>query len=160
MTIPAEPGHPTPDQSPAPVSPQPYSRPRTRRGFWSTRLGVLSIIGMVFWALVLTCVGLGVMRAVSERAASSKMEARVTGCTYSGGGLFPSATVEFTVTNHGGKARGATVHIEYHDLSGHRVDTDTSFVKRVAAGETVQRRETTLLNEGVSAVTCHITGVR
>jgi hypothetical protein len=160
MTNPAEPREPPAAQSPAPVSPQPYSKPPEHRGFWSTGLGTFSIIAIVFWTMIVTCVGLGVLRAVIQRANAAKMAAQVTGCTFSARGLFPSATVEFTVTNHGDKAHGATVDIEYRDAAGQRVDTDTSFVRTVPAGATVRRQETTLLNEHVSAVTCHITGVR
>ncbi|WP_280841636.1 FxLYD domain-containing protein [Micromonospora sp. A200] len=82
---------------------------------------------------------------------------QVTPCSGTGS----TATIGYTVKNNGSKARRVTLEVEYRDVSGARLDTDTAYVGSVPAGDTVRGEESTFLNAspGSGTITCKIVKV-
>lgn len=133
---------PPPGQHPGYPPPGFYPPPPRKRGFWSSATGILTILGLSIVAVVLFCGGLAAIGKVGDDRERSKIDARITSC----GGNEPVATVGYTVTNNGAKARRVRLDIEYRDSSGARIDTDTAYVGEVPAGDTVRGEESTILN--------------
>lgn len=159
MTMPAPPGGY--QQQPYATlhgGPPPGFQQQPGRGsFWGTTGGILLIVFGSISALAIFCVGLTLLGQVGERRSAPKqIEVQLTSCTGSGS----VATVGYTVTNNGSTAQSATLDIEYRDAAGARLDTDTSYVGSVPAGDTVRGEETTHLNATPdSAITCKIVGI-
>lgn len=143
MTYPTQPGAPT-----RPVSP--------RLAFWTSPAGVVSLLaiaGAVILAIAL------ITDAFSPSPAD-RFKVQVTSCSATSGPL-ATATVGFTIENTGDSTASATVSIEYRDADGSRLDTDTSTVRNLPAGETARQDESTILNAvPTGALTCRITGIR
>lgn len=126
-----------------------------KKPFWNAQTIVVVVLGAIF----LTCGVLYKTGSSASREAARSMKVTVTGCRTSGASL-PAATIEFTVTNSGSTARGATLAVEYRDESGARIDTDTARVQTIAPGDTAKGSETTILDAQVfGAITCKITNV-
>lgn len=115
---------------------------------WLTAIGVLAVV--YFGVLIANSSNTGQFKPVN-----STLKATVVSCSFTGGDL-PMATVGFTITNNSTVTRNATVHIEYRDLAGSRIDTDTSYVRNIAPGDTVRTEESTLLNASADHGTCGI----
>ncbi|XVV10841.1 FxLYD domain-containing protein [Actinoplanes sp. CA-131856] len=149
-----------PTYGPPPGYPAPhFFGPPPKKNFWSTPGGIVLI---VVGAVVLGCLGLGVIGSIGSTGSrdNANLETAVVGCEFTGDDVLPSAKITFTVKNNGKSAHGATVRIEYRDAAGNRIDTDTSYVKSIAPGDTVKAEETTLLDAAISGSgTCGITGV-
>lgn len=130
--------------------------PPPRRSFWSSSVGILTIIGIVFVGLAVVCGGLAAIGKAGDDAALSKIKVELTSCE--SGDVFAKAG--YTVTNRGDTARRVTLDIEYRDSSGARLDTDTAYVGEVPAGDTVRGEESTVLNaEPSGVITCKIVKV-
>ncbi|MDH6466380.1 hypothetical protein M2302_006588 [Micromonospora sp. A200] len=86
-----------------------------------------------------------------------QLDVQVTPCSGTGS----TATIGYTVKNNGSKARRVTLEVEYRDVSGARLDTDTAYVGSVPAGDTVRGEESTFLNAspGSGTITCKIVKV-
>ncbi|MGN9894712.1 hypothetical protein [Micromonospora sp. L31] len=87
------------------------------------------------------------------------------------GGLFAAGFAEASVqaavagaesgAGAGGGIGGFDLEVEYRDVSGARLDTDTAYVGSVPAGDTVRGEESTFLNAspGSGTITCKIVKV-
>jgi hypothetical protein len=139
-----------------PGPPPGWPRP-PKISFWSTTKGSFTIIGIIFGSLALITVAFAGIAYLSNQGSSS-MDAKILSCSFAGDTL-PTATVEYTIKNNGNSTRGATIHIEYRDSSGNRVDTDTARVRSIQPGDTVRSEEVTFLDASVSSGTCVITGI-
>lgn len=137
---------------------QPAPQPRQvspRLAFWTSGPGILSIF--VIAGAVLFLIG-GIATRL-DGPASKNFDVNVTSCNSTAGSL-PTANIGFTITNTSGSPRSATIHIEYRDADGSRLDTDTSRVARLAAGETARQNESTLLDgTPTGAISCRITDI-
>lgn len=155
VSPPPPPYGPPPTGWPAPAGPPP--RPVSKRlAFWTSGQGIVCIF-VIFGAVVFLIGGI-VTRL--DGPASRNFETTVTTCQGNSTGSLATADVGFTITNTSKSTRSATVHIEYRDADGSRLDTDTSTVRNLHAGETARQTETTIL-DGVptGAIRCAITGV-
>jgi hypothetical protein len=157
MTIPSEPVVPG-QQSPSPLGPPagytpgpPVKPPNPKLVFWTSPAGIAIMLGAV---AILFLVG-ALMTRSSGGEATKDLAATIVSCDFTG----DTATVGFTVTNNGAATQNATVHIEYRDGSGNRIDTDTSIVRKIAPGDTARCQEQTLLDAPATSGTCQITGV-
>ena len=145
----------------APMSPYPYpGQPqRPKRPFWYSTGGTWAIIGIVFGGIAVIVVAVVIVGAVVDRQAAKDMDVKITGCRMESDFL-PSATVDLTVTNHGDRARGASVRIEYRDTRGDLIDTDTARVASIQPGDTAHKQEVTFLDADPGPTgTCKIVGV-
>lgn len=136
---------------PAPVPPK-------RKSFWSSTGGILTIVfgSLALVVVVVLCMPLGLIAMIGDRGdAVSKMEVRVTSCEVFGS----VAKVGFSVKNIGDMTRSATLKIEYRDSAGARLDTDTSYVRNVAPGETVRGEVSTILDAPTTSGSCKIVKV-
>lgn len=159
------PGHPSgqyPPQQYTPVSGGPPGfypppPPPRKKSFWSSTGGILTIVFGAIALIVVLCGGLAVIGRVGDSKAMSKIDVQLTSC----GGTGSVATVGYSVTNNGDRARRVTLELEYRDASGARLDTDTAYVGSVPAGDTVRGEESTILNASESGtITCKVTKVR
>jgi hypothetical protein len=141
---------------------QPYGQPppprpvSPRLAFWTSARGVLSML-VIAGALIFLYIG------ISDRLAgpaSDNFDITVTSCTGNAAGSLATADIGFTITNTSKQARSATVRIEYRDGDGSRLDTDTSVVRSLPAGETARQNESTILDgTPTGVITCRVTGV-
>lgn len=133
------------------------ARPVSKRlAFWTSAPGILSMLVIAGAAIFLIA---GISSRL-EGPASKNFNITVTSCTGSGTGSLATANIGFTITNTSKTTRSATVHVEYRDADGSRLDTDTSLVRNLGAGETARQNESTILDGSpAGAIQCAITGV-
>jgi hypothetical protein len=143
-------------------SPVTYTTPppppvNKRRQFWLRGPGVMLIVvavGLVLFGIA--ALGGGIYGAPAKPA----FKVAVTSCDSNGSADLPNATVGFTVTNTGKATRSARVEIEYRDDAGNRIDTDSSWVRDIAPGDTARSTESTLLDAPPDGgLSCAITGI-
>lgn len=150
----------TPDDTPPTPPGNPYGPPPihwqpAKKGFWQSTPGVLVAVAGV---LLLLCCGLGRIGrgSGSDDAGRSDMRVDITSCSLDG----DTARVGLEVTNNGDVTESARIEIEYRDSAGRRVDTDTTWVRDIAPGDTVRTEESTLLDAPTSSGRCIVTEVR
>jgi uncharacterized protein (TIGR02588 family) len=141
---------PATPQSPAGWTPAPPPRKQA-----SARKVLLITVGVTLGAVALMA-GLIALNQLTSPSADS-LDVAVTSCE----GNSTTATIGFTVTNKGTKdVAVAAVRVEYRDGSGARLDTDTSYVRQIKAGDTVRGEEVTVLDAApAGTLECGITSV-
>jgi len=139
---PTPPGYPV--QPPKPVNP--------RLVWWTSAPGIITMLVIAGAVVALIA---GISTALSGPA-SAGLKVDVTSCD----ATTTTATVGISVTNTGKQTRSATVRIEYRDGAGARLDTDTTYVRDIAPGDTVRTQESTLLDAPPNgSLTCQVTGI-
>ena len=127
---------PPPMQPPAGWQPPPPEKASPRK------------LALIFGALGVVVVGLFVIGTLTKKTSapeSDGVSVQLTSCDMDSAGI-ASAKVGLTIKNGGDRERDVRVELEYRDSSGARIDTDTVYVRNVAAGDTVRHDETTLLD--------------
>lgn len=146
----ATPAYPVPPPPPPYGYPPPPAPPRKGLPQWVLTLGIVL-------PLVLPVVFVVGMSALDSNRAPAEVD--MTSCTFEGGDTLPTGKLGYTLKNTSSSTRSYTLKIEYRDGSGNRVDTDTAFVRNVAAGDTVRAEEITLLDAPIRAGQCRIVSV-
>jgi hypothetical protein len=141
-----------------PMSPAPPYYPTgpggpPRKPHWWRDLDSGARLALIALAIIIPLAGgIAVFAAVMDRAGLNDVEVKSSSCRFDSDGL-PSVSVEYSASNTGNRDRQITIHWEFRDASGSRVDTDTTSVS-VPAGDTVRGSETTLLPVAVSSGSC------
>jgi hypothetical protein len=141
------PAHPIPDGEATPVPPDAVAPP-AKPPFWKSTAGSLVIVAAVL-AVFAGAVTVGLLLKHQRHA---DLDVSVVSCDFHGS----TAVVGYMITNKGGSAHDVTLHIEYRDASGARVDTDTSYA-RVPAHDTVRGSESTFLDAPADDGRCLVT---
>lgn len=166
---PYDPNQPPPAGPPYPPQPYPQKAPygyqqpgpppkpvNPKLVFWTSAPGIISMLA-IMGALVVILV------AISNHLygpASDNFKVNVTSCDTSGSESLTTATIGLSVKNLSKATRTATVKIEYRDSGGNRIDTDTAYVRNIAAGDTARTEESTLLDAPPSgALRCEVVGI-
>ena len=159
MTSPSDqtpivPGYPQqPPPAYAPAGP-PAKPPNSKLAYWTSPTGIV----LMLTAAVFLIIGIALLTPSNASTAAKDLDITIVSCNFTGGDL-STATVGFTVTNHGKSTRTVVLHFEYRDSAGSRIDTDTSTVRNIAPGDTVRAEEPTLLDGPATSGTCHLTGI-
>jgi hypothetical protein len=96
-------------------------------------------------------------QAVRGSGAPEGVDVTVTSCTSSGS----SATAGLEVVNNTSTTRSVRIGLEYRDASGARLDTDATWVRDLAPGDTARPSEVTFLGtEAPAGLSCAVTDVR
>lgn len=152
---PVVPGQPQPQYAAPPagyVAGPAVKPPNPKLVFWTSPTGIV----LMLTAVAVLVIAIMLITPSNGSRVAKDLSVTVLSCTFTG----DTATAGLEVTNTGTRTiQRATLHIEYRDSSGNRIDTDTSTVRDITAGDTVRQDETTLLNARATSGTCHITGI-
>ncbi len=148
--VPGQPQQPTPAAGYIPGPP--VKPPSLRLVYWTSPTGIVIILT----AAVAVMIAIALLSPTNGSRVAKDLSIGVKGCTFTG----DTATASLSITNTGKRTiQHATIHIEYRDDSGSRIDTDTTTVRDIAPGDTVLADEPTLLNARATSGTCHVTGI-
>lgn len=139
---------------------QPYAGPpakpvNPKLVFWTSSKGVLILVGGTIALIVI--IGAGI-QGFNAGATRKSFDTRVTGCDATTSSNM--VTIGFTVKNTGNRTATAKVLIEYRDGAGSRLDTDTSYLRDIAPGDTARGQESTVIDAVPDGgMRCKIVGV-
>lgn len=114
----------------------------------------MSPVLLAFVAAIAIVAGISAIIALSG-AAQPKIDVKMTGCT---AGALESVTTDLRVHNASRVTQTVRVALEFRDVDGNRVDTDTAVVRSLAAGDTATVREVTMLGTS-QTIGCYVTDV-